>query len=81
MTSAYHMPRAVGIFRKIGFVVEPYPVDWKTRGWPDLFTIPGSFPGGLLFTDVAVHEWIGLLVYYLTGKTNELFPSRDVRND
>ena len=81
VTSAYHMPRAVGIFRKIGFTVEPCPVDWKTRGWPDLFTIPGSFPGGLLFTDMAVHEWIGLLAYYLTGKTNELFPSRDVRND
>jgi uncharacterized SAM-binding protein YcdF (DUF218 family) len=27
VTSAYHMPRAVGLFRKVGFAVEPYPVD------------------------------------------------------
>jgi hypothetical protein len=26
-------------------------------------------------TDEAVHEWIGLLGYRLTGKTNELFPA------
>jgi uncharacterized SAM-binding protein YcdF (DUF218 family) len=32
VTSAYHMPRAIGVFRKAGFPVEPYPVDWRTRG-------------------------------------------------
>jgi hypothetical protein len=26
-------------------------------------------------TDVAVREWIGLVVYRITGKTAELFPS------
>src|SRR6267142_5871033 len=30
VTSAYHMPRAVGCFRRVGFMVEPYPVDWQT---------------------------------------------------
>ena len=35
VTSAYHMPRAVGIFRKAGFPVEAYPVDWRTRGTGD----------------------------------------------
>ena len=75
VTSAFHMPRAIGIFRKIGFVVEPCPVDWKTRGWRDLIAVPGSFTRGLSLTDVAVHEWIGLAVYYVTGKTSELFPS------
>ena len=30
VTSAYHMPRSVGLFRKAGFAVEPYPVDWRT---------------------------------------------------
>jgi uncharacterized SAM-binding protein YcdF (DUF218 family) len=29
VTSAYHMPRSVGLFRKAGFPVEPYPVDWR----------------------------------------------------
>src|SRR5262249_50874328 len=29
VTSAYHMPRAIGVFREAGFPVEPYPVDWR----------------------------------------------------
>jgi DUF218 domain len=29
VTSAYHMPRAIGVFRKAGFPVEPYPVSSK----------------------------------------------------
>src|SRR5262249_12417166 len=35
VTSGYHMPRAIGIFRKAGFAVEPYPVDWRTSGSDD----------------------------------------------
>ena len=30
VTSAQHMPRAVGCFRRVGFPVEAYPVDWHT---------------------------------------------------
>ena len=33
ITSAYHMPRAIGLFRQAGFPVEAYPVDWQTGGW------------------------------------------------
>ena len=32
VTSAYHMPRAVGAFRKAGFEVDAYPVDYRTAG-------------------------------------------------
>ena len=32
ITSAYHMPRAMGAFRAAGFNVEPWPVDYRTRG-------------------------------------------------
>src|SRR4030067_3176381 len=32
ITSAYHMPRAMGAFRAAGFDVEPWPVDYRTRG-------------------------------------------------
>jgi uncharacterized SAM-binding protein YcdF (DUF218 family) len=75
VTSAFHMPRAIAAFRAAGFPVEAYPVDWRTRG-PSAATQPfAALPDGLTLTDVAVHEWLGLVVYRLTGKTAELFPA------
>ncbi len=75
VTSAYHMPRAIAAFRAAGFPVEPYPVDWRTRGPIDAARPFLSVSDGLARTDAAVHEWVGLVAYRLTGKTNELFPS------
>jgi uncharacterized SAM-binding protein YcdF (DUF218 family) len=74
VTSALHMPRSVGLFRKAGFVVEPYPVDWRVGGREDLLTFANVAVDGLGRTDVAVREWIGLLAYRLTGRIDELFP-------
>ncbi len=39
VTSAYHMPRAVGLFRKVGFDVEPWPVDYRTAGRADAWML------------------------------------------
>ena len=75
VTSAYHMPRSIGVFRKAGFPVEAYPVDWRTRGPIDLWLPFESVTAGLRRTDTAVHEWIGLVAYWLTGRTSELFPA------
>jgi uncharacterized SAM-binding protein YcdF (DUF218 family) len=75
VTSASHMPRAIAAFRAAGFAVEAYPVDWRTRGRSDEAEPFGSLAGGLAMTDYAVHEWVGLAVYWLTGKTSELFPA------
>jgi uncharacterized SAM-binding protein YcdF (DUF218 family) len=74
VTSAHHMPRAVGCFRRAGFEVVAYPVDWRTRGRSDLLLPFATVSGGLARTDVAVREWVGLAVYRLSGKTSELFP-------
>jgi uncharacterized SAM-binding protein YcdF (DUF218 family) len=74
VTSAHHMPRAVGCFRQVGFAVEAYPVDWRTSGRNDLSAPFGSVAAGLARTDTAAREWIGLLMYWLTGRTLELFP-------
>lgn len=74
VTSAYHMPRSVGLFRKVGFEVEAYPVDWKLGKGSDLFT-PSVIAGdGFARVDPAVREWMGLIVYRLTGKTDALLP-------
>lgn len=74
VTSAYHMPRSVGLFRKVGFAVEPYPVDWRVGGPSDMFSFTPVASEGLGRTDLALREWIGLLAYWLTGKTSEFFP-------
>ena len=42
VTSAFHMPRSVGLFRKAGFAVEPYPVDWRVGGRDDLMAFSTS---------------------------------------
>jgi len=75
VTSAYHMPRSVGIFRRLGFAVEAYPVDWRTAGKDEPVFPFDTVAGGLRRTDTAVKEWVGLLTYYLTGKTSALFPA------
>jgi uncharacterized SAM-binding protein YcdF (DUF218 family) len=74
MTSAFHMPRAIGIFRKVGFAVEPCPVDWRLAGRADLARFTLQSEEGLQHTNLAVREWLGLIAYRLTGRTDELFP-------
>jgi uncharacterized SAM-binding protein YcdF (DUF218 family) len=80
VTSAYHMPRSVGVFRKAGFPVEPYPVDWRVRGTSDIWAPFQTVSDGLRRTDTAVREWIGLVVYWLTGRSSELFPGPSPRS-
>jgi uncharacterized SAM-binding protein YcdF (DUF218 family) len=75
VTSAHHMPRAVGGFRAVGFPVEAFPVDYRTRGVIDLLRPFSPLSDGLRRTDTALREWVGLVVYRMTGRTNELFPA------
>ena len=74
VTSAYHMPRAIGVFRRAGFPVEAHPVDWRTRGTQDAARPFPTVGDGLRRTDTAVREWAGLAAYWVTGKSSELFP-------
>ncbi|MDQ2080734.1 YdcF family protein [Xanthobacteraceae bacterium Astr-EGSB] len=73
VTSAYHMPRAMAVFRAAQFPVEAYPVDWRTAAGDGLFPFD-TVSAGLRRTDTAVREWAGLVVYWLTGRTQMLFP-------
>jgi uncharacterized SAM-binding protein YcdF (DUF218 family) len=74
VTSAFHMPRSVGLFRKAGFKVEPYPVDWRVGGRADLLTFSTGAGDGFARTDVAVREWMGLIAYWATGRIDDLLP-------
>jgi uncharacterized SAM-binding protein YcdF (DUF218 family) len=74
VTSAYHMPRSVGLFRANGIEVVPWPADYRTSGNVRLgfdFTQP-SLNAQLATT--AAKEWTGLLAYYLLGRTQTLLP-------
>lgn len=75
VTSASHLPRAVGAFRKAGFDVLPFPVDYRTT-IPEanvrFFARPSE---GLEMMDLAVKEWIGLVYYWLLGRTSSLYPA------
>ena len=73
VTSAFHMPRTVGSFRKAGWDVTPYPVDYNTRLTKAL-PVQFNFSGGVGSLGGAVHEFLGLFFYWLDGKTDELFP-------
>jgi uncharacterized SAM-binding protein YcdF (DUF218 family) len=74
VTSAFHMPRSVGVFRKAGMQVIAYPTGHLARGsfdWDALATFDVGFrdlvtPG---------KELIGLLAYRMLGYTDTLFPA------
>ena len=73
LTSASHMPRAVGSFRKAGWPVVAYPVNYGTTG-ESMPPFQFNFGYGINSLSFAIHEYVGLLSYWLTGKTDALFP-------
>jgi len=75
VTSAWHMPRSMGIFRQVGFDVTAYPVDYLTYGDDRDWRISTNALEQLTIANFAIHEWIGLVAYHLSGKTNALFPA------
>jgi uncharacterized SAM-binding protein YcdF (DUF218 family) len=73
ITSGWHMPRAMGCFRQAGFPVEPWPVDYRTSGRLEL-VFNAAIPDGLRRLDFIMKEYVGLVVYYLAGRTSALLP-------
>ena len=80
VTSAFHMPRAIGVFRKADFPVEPYPVDWRTRGAEDMMRPFSDMNDGLKRRDTAVHEWVAIVVYSTQAARNHRGPAQDKRS-
>lgn len=75
ITTAWHMPRAIGLFCQVGWPMIPYPVDYRTHG-VNLHSFSWAFGEKLMLLNTATKEWMGLLVYYLTGKTPQILPEK-----
>ncbi|MCC6642434.1 MAG: YdcF family protein [Deltaproteobacteria bacterium] len=74
VTSALHMPRAVGLFRHQGFDVVPYPTDFHVveipeasggSAWSVIDLVPRA--SSLAYTTRVLREWIGIAVYRFRG--------------
>jgi uncharacterized SAM-binding protein YcdF (DUF218 family) len=77
VTSAWHMPRAVGLFRREGWQALPYPVAYKTApGW--INDLHGGFAENLAMFGLACHEYAGLTVYWLLGRSSAWFPAPEI---
>jgi uncharacterized SAM-binding protein YcdF (DUF218 family) len=74
VTSAYHMPRAMGLFRKAGFNVVAYPVNFHSTGTNADLELNHEISSALALFDLATHEWTGLLAYWASGKIDTPFP-------
>jgi uncharacterized SAM-binding protein YcdF (DUF218 family) len=75
VTSAFHIPRAMGVFEKAGFRPIAYPVSFRTLGEgrsPEFVFDPAR---NLRAFELAMHEWIGLAAYRATGRIDRLFPA------
>lgn len=78
VTSAFHMPRAMALFRKADFAVLPWPVDYRTSGRESLLFADNAIDS-LQATTLGLREWIGLLAYWLSGRIDEPFPKEGSR--
>ena len=72
VTSANHMPRSMGVFCGLGWQVTPYPVDhqYRQQSWLPKWNLTDH----LWELERITQEWIGLVVYRITGKTQTFFP-------
>ena len=72
VTSAFHMKRTLNIANKLKWNLIPYAVDFKQTkkfSWKPSI----NFLGNIRTFHFASHEWLGLVFYYLTGKSSKIF--------
>jgi uncharacterized SAM-binding protein YcdF (DUF218 family) len=73
VTSAYHMPRSVGLFRKAGFNVIPCPMDYHAPGQYEMWFFLG-LALSLEAWQASSREWLGMIINYIMGRSDDLYP-------
>lgn len=76
VTSAFHMPRSVGLFRRVGIDVVPWPTDYRSSGQEGFGFDFANPVHNLNIASVAIKEWIGLAVYHWTGRIDTILPAQ-----
>lgn len=74
ITNARTIPRAVGVFRNLDWNVVPIPADHTVvpgENWQPELNLVAAF----MQINEGLHEWLGMIAYYFSGKSKELFPS------
>ena len=73
VTSAWHMPRSIASFQKLGWNVVAAPTDYMTSG---VFSSKLEFnlTENLMKLTVAAHEYYGLMAYWLLGHIDTPWP-------
>jgi uncharacterized SAM-binding protein YcdF (DUF218 family) len=72
VTSAYHMPRALGVFKTQGWTLIPYPVDYRSRKTITIEPKLNVF-GRLIELDDIVREWGALVMYQRLERIEKIF--------
>lgn len=75
VTSAAHMPRAIGVFRSLGWSPQAYPVDYRTPPGPAPALPMLDLTTNLRLIGIGLKEWVGLVAYYLLDRTDTVFPA------
>lgn len=78
VTSAFHMPRAIGVLRAHGWGdtrLVAWPVDYRSVGPGYRVAYETAAQHGFETAELAIREYVGLLAYRLSGRTATLFPA------
>ncbi len=71
VTSAFHMARSIGVFCAADWPVFAYPVDHYSQTG-NLLRLNFNFSDNLAVLRRAMREWVGLIAYRVTGRTDRL---------
>ena len=74
ITNARTIPRAIGVFRKLDWNVVPIPADHTVvpnGEWQPQLNLAATF----MQINEGFHEWLGMIAYYISGKSSDLFPA------
>ena len=73
ITSSFHMNRAINVAEKLNWQFIPYPVDFRTGKSFTSFKPSFRLLGNFNYFDLASHEIVGLISYYILGRSIKVF--------